>query len=107
MYNHIWKKYLPVIKILIKKCAGGQQVLALDRLDFDKAGAAKKTGNKFTIEFSEGKIANTISSSALAMALVTVMQEDEGIRQILNDDNYLIELNTKFQLIIKNTTTGE
>ena len=38
MYNHIWKKYLPIIKILLKKSVAEEQVLALNRVDFERAG---------------------------------------------------------------------
>jgi hypothetical protein len=109
MYNHIWKKYLPVIRILMKKSVGvgGQQVLDLNKVDFEKAGTARKTGYKFTIHFSEGKISNVISGSSLAMHLATVMQEDEATREILSQNNFSIALNTKFQLIIKNAVTED
>ena len=44
MYNHIWKKYLPIIKILMKKSSGEDQVLDLNRVDFERAGPAERRG---------------------------------------------------------------
>ncbi len=102
MYNHIWKKYLPIIRILMKKSAAGNQVLDLNRVDFERAGTGRKAGYKFTIEFSDGKVSNVISGSALATNLAAVILEDENARQIINENNYEISLNTKFQLSIKN-----
>lgn len=102
MYNHIWKKYLPIIKILMKKSASEEQVLALNRIDFERAGTGRKAGYKFKIEFSDGKVSNVISGSTLAMQLAQVILEDDAARQILNENNFEISLNTKFQLIIKN-----
>ena len=104
MYQHIWKKYLPVIKILMKKSAASQQVLEIDRVDFEKAGAARKAGNKCYIEFHKGKVTGTVGNAAMAMNLASTLQEDDTIRQILQDHHYSLELNTRFQLIIRDTT---
>ena len=107
MYNHIWKKYLPIIKILMKKSAAGDQVLDLNRVDFERAGTGRKAGYKFTIEFTDGKVGNVISGSALAMHLAAVILEDDGAKQIISENNYEISLNTKFQLSIKNVSSAE
>jgi hypothetical protein len=103
MYNHIWKKYLPIIKILMKKSVSGEdQVLALNRIDFERAGTGRKAGYKFKIEFIDGKVGNVISGSTLAMHLAQVILEDDGSKQILAEHNFEVNLNTKFQLLIKN-----
>jgi hypothetical protein len=102
MYNHIWKKYLPIIKILMKKSSTEEQVLTLNRVDFERAGTGRKAGYKFIIEFTEGKVGNVISGSPLAMHLAQVILEDDAAKQILQDNNYEVSLNTKFQLTIKN-----
>ncbi len=107
MYNHIWKKYLPIIKILMKKSAGGVQLLDLNRIDFERAGTGRKAGYKFTIEFTDGKVGNVISGSSLAMNLASVILEDDNAKQILNEGNYEVSLNTKFQLSIKNIVSEE
>ena len=107
MYNHIWKKYLPIIKILMKKSANEEQVLNLNRVDFERAGTGRKAGYKFTIEFTDGKVGNVISGSALAMHLASVILEDDAAKQILLDNNYEVSLNTKFQLSIKNVSPAE
>ena len=52
MYNHIWKKYLPIIKILLKKSISEDQILDLNRIDFERAGTGRKAGYKFKIEFT-------------------------------------------------------
>ena len=101
MYNHIWKKYLPIIKILMKKSNTEDQVLTLNRVDFERAGTGRKAGYKFVINFTDGKVGNVISGSPLAMHLAQVILEDDAAKQILNENNYDVSLNTKFQLTIK------
>jgi len=106
MYNHIWKKYLPIIRILMKKSATEDQTLDLNRVDFERAGTGRKAGYKFNIEFTDGKVGNVISGSALAMNLASVILEDDSAKQIINENNYEISLNTKFQLSVKNVSTA-
>jgi len=101
MYNHIWKKYLPIIKILLKKSISEDQVLDLNRIDFERAGTGRKAGYKFKIEFTGGKIGNVISGSTLAMHLGQIILEDDGAREIIAENNFEVSLNTKFQLTIK------
>ncbi|HSN10201.1 MAG TPA: hypothetical protein VLS85_14270 [Hanamia sp.] len=101
MYNHIWKKYLPIIRILMKKSVSDEQVLDLNRIDFERAGTGRKAGYKFKIDFTDGKVGNVISGSPLAMHLAQVIMEDDSAREILNEHNFEVSLNTKFQLTVK------
>lgn len=107
MYTQIWSKYLPIIKILLKRTVNGDQVLDLNRIDFERAGSGRKAGYKFTIEFTKGRVANIISGSALASDLAFVMLEDAAIKPLLLGNHYLVSLNTKFQLSLKNVTPKE
>src|ERR1700709_269965 len=102
MYTHIWLKYLPIIKILMKRAATGDQTLDLNRIDFERAGTGRKSGYKFTIELTNGRVANVISNSPLAPDLATVILQDDTIKGILASNNFQVSLNTKFQLSIKN-----
>ncbi len=107
MYTQIWSKYLPIIKILLKRTLNGDQVLDLNRIDFERAGSGRKAGYKFTIEFTKGRVANIISGSPLASDLAFVMLEDANIKPLLQANHYLVSLNTKFQLSLKNVTPKE
>ncbi|MEO7312166.1 MAG: hypothetical protein ABIX01_17315 [Chitinophagaceae bacterium] len=102
MYTSVWRKYLPIIKILLKRSANSDQVLDLNRVDFERAGSGRKAGYKFTIELNNGKVRNVISGSPLALNLATVLLEDDANADILSNNHFEITLNTKFQLITKN-----
>ncbi|MEO6546872.1 MAG: hypothetical protein ABIN94_02695 [Ferruginibacter sp.] len=104
MYTYIWNKYLPVIRILLKKSAGGDQLLSLNRDDFERAGTGRKAGYKFVIEYTEGKVSNVISGSDLASHLAAAMLEDPATQLVLKTGHFQVILNTKFQLTIKNIT---
>ncbi len=86
----------------MKKSITDEQVLSLNRIDFERAGTGRKAGYKFTIDFIDGKVGNVISGSTLAMHLAQVILEDESAREIIEEHNFKVSLNTKFQLTIKN-----
>ena len=98
---------MPIIKILLKKSKTEEQVLVLNRVDFEKAGTGRKAGYKFTIEFTDGKVGNVISGSPLAMNLAEVILEDESAKDILQENHFEVSLNTKFQLSIKHPEPKE
>ncbi|MEO6949882.1 MAG: hypothetical protein ABI123_09660 [Ginsengibacter sp.] len=85
----------------MKKSNTEDQVLSLNRIDFERAGSGRKAGYKFHIEFTDGKVGNVISGSDLASDLAQVILEDEAAKLILADNNYEVNLNTKFQLSVK------
>ena len=102
MYTHIWNKYLPILRILLKKSAAADQTLNLNKIDFERAGSGRKAGYKFTIEFTRGRVANVISGSPLASDLAVVLLQDEVVKRLFVDADYQVSLNTKFQVSIKN-----
>jgi len=104
MYTYIWNKYLPVIRILLKKSAYGDQLLSLNREDFERAGTGRKAGYKFVIAFTDGKVSNVISGSDLASYLATAMLEDAPTKAVLMTGQFEVILNTKFQITVKNTS---
>ena len=86
----------------MKKSISEEQVLDLNRIDFERAGTGRKAGYKFKIDFTDGKVGNVISGSPLAMHLAQVILEDDTAREILNENNFEVSLNTRFQLTVKN-----
>ncbi|SJZ63713.1 hypothetical protein [Sediminibacterium ginsengisoli] len=103
MYTQIWSKYIPIIRILMKRTQNGDQSLDLNKIDFERVGMSRKAGYKFEIELVNGKVANLISSSVLASDLATLMLEDAAIKTLLAENNFTVSLNTRFQLALKRT----
>lgn len=101
MLTNLWSKYLPVIKILLKRSKGGEQVLAINQSDFEKAGLARKTGNKFSLFFKNGKVDNVVITSPVAAELAAGLLHDEGVKAIFAEHDYRISMNTKYQLRIE------
>lgn len=104
MYTQVWAKYLPIIKILLKKSINADQELPLNRIDFEKLGIARKAGYKFTIMFEDGKAAGTIGGIQLARDLATVLLENNDTKYLFKHNTYEVTLTTKFVLLLTNKT---
>ena len=103
MYTQIWAKYLPIIKILLKRAASADQVLEMNVTDFERVGVSRKTGAKFNIQFENGRVSNIISASPLAKDLATTLLQEPMVKELFANNDYQVGMNTKFQLSIKFT----
>src|SRR5437763_13139137 len=103
MYTQSWNKYLPVIRILFKRSATGEQTLNLNAPDFEKIVPVRKTGYKFTLYFKNGKVNTDTKMSELAKDLSSVLLHDEVINDLSNKNEYQVSLNSKLQLSIQLT----
>ncbi len=103
MYTYTWKKYLPVIRILLKRSASAEQSVSLNRTDFEKTTKLRKPACSFNVEIGKGRL-NTINQSVPAKDLLGILQEDEMTRTLLRQHHYAISLNSDFLLSIKDIT---
>ena len=103
MYTKVWEKFLPVIRIFLKRAATAPQTVKLDKIDFDKAGGGKKAGYSYSVEFKKGKVTNRLTS-AIALDMIKVLQTDEKALDTLRSGEFEIELNSKCELRITNVT---
>lgn len=101
MYTNVWSKYLPIIRIIMKRSLTSDQVLALNVQDFERAGLVRKSGYKFSIAFKNGKLGNVVINLPLASSLSNLMLEDEVIHSLIENNEFHISLNPKFELNIK------
>ena len=104
MFTQVWNKYLPIIKILMKRSASGSQTLDMNRTDFERAAGGRKAKFTFSVELHKGRIQNSTSPSPLAKDLATLLQEDEMTRQLVRQYDYAFSMTSGFQLTIKNST---
>jgi len=100
MYTQIWNKYLPVIRILIKRTATADQALNLNPSDFKNAGAVRKSGYKFEVEFVNGKVNNLINLPDMGKDFATSFLLDKTIQELLTQHDFVISMNGKFQLAL-------
>jgi hypothetical protein len=103
MYTQVWMKFLPVIRIMLKRAVASPQLLKLNRTDFDKAGGGKKVGFRFSIELTNAKVQNKVTS-LIAKDLITILQQDAAAAAILSGKDYELDLNPKCELSIRFTS---
>lgn len=101
MYIVTWNKYLPVIKILLKRAVAEDQSLVLNSTDFQKTAVVKKTGFSFNLQFSNGKATNLIGASLPAKDLASVLMEDSVVKELFTQKAFHINMDAKFRLGIK------
>lgn len=100
MFRRIWEKYIPVIKILLKKAENEPQLLELNKLDFESAGVSKSR-TKFKIELLNGNIVNVIHDSQIAVELAHLLMEDDTTSRLLKNKHFVVSLNMKYELKVK------
>lgn len=105
MFLQTWKKYLPVIVLLMKRADKGEQVLNMNATDFQRAAGGKKMKLTFSdLRLENGRNNFHVKQSALANDLTSLLQQDDRSRELTRDQIYEFSMNSSFQLIIKNTT---
>jgi hypothetical protein len=106
-YLSVWNKYLPIVRILLKKSAKAEQVLNLNRIDFERAGCTRKSGYRFMVNFVSGRPDALFSGNDLVQTFISVLQTDEVINNHLLKNDYTFTFTSKYQLQIKNNNPSK
>ncbi|WP_121356958.1 hypothetical protein [Flavisolibacter nicotianae] len=101
MFTNVWDKYLPVLRIVMKKSLAADQQLALNIPDFERAGYKRKSGYKFHVELKDGRLNNVLVDAPIASSLASTLLDDAVVKELANTNEFHISMNTKFQLTIK------
>jgi hypothetical protein len=112
MFVQTWIKYLPVIKILLKRSVNGDQTLAMNASDFQRAAGGRKIKFSFSISLHNGRLQTMDNPPPIARELVEVLQQDDPTRQFIRQHDFDFSLTNALLLSIKNVTpvateTGE
>ena len=105
MFSQVWKKYLPVVMILLKRSVNGDQSLSMNPSDFQRAAGGRKIKYSFNnLQLINGRINSLVKHQPLAREFAEVLLEDETARKFLQKKHLEFSMNNSFQLIIKNNT---
>lgn len=106
MFKHTWKKYLPVITILIKRSATGEQTLSMNHTDFERAAGGKKTKFTFSnLTLDNGRAEYQSKYPAVASDFILSLQEDEQTKKLLQKRQFEFSM-SEFRLTIRNKTVN-
>jgi hypothetical protein len=109
MFLQTWKKYLPVIILLMKRSEKGeQQVLDMNFTDFQRATGGKKTKLTFSsLQLNNGRTNYDANNTQLAKDLILVLQENEQTGAMLKNKQFEFSVNSSYQLTIRNSTVAK
>lgn len=103
MFTQTWKKYLPVIILLMKRSDKGEQVLNMNCTDFERATGGKKARLSFSnLVLKNGRINYDMKYTPLATDLIYVLQENKQSELLMQNKQFEFSLNSDFQLMIRN-----
>ena len=108
MYTtNVWSKYLPIIRIVMKRSLAAEQILALNAPDFERAGMKRKSGYKFSFGLKNGKLKNVIIDLPLASSLASALLEDKTINELVQTNEFYIALSPKYELTVRHISRTE
>ncbi len=105
MFSQAWNKYLPVIRILMKRSTTGPQKLDTNRTDFERAAGGRKLKFTFsTVTLTRGRVQAHTPPPPVARDLVLVLQQDAVTRELIRNQEFEFSMDSVFQLSIRNIT---
>lgn len=105
MFVQTWKKYLPVIAILMKRSTNGEQTLNMNYSDFVRAAGGRKLKFNFSnLVINNGRVDNTTKHAPIVKEFAQVLQENDQTRALIKNQQFEFAMNSDFQLLIKNST---
>ncbi len=107
MFTQTWKKYLPVIIMLIKRSASGPQTLQTNASDFERAAGGRKLKFNFSnMEINKGRQNYSQKLGHTANDLLFVLLENDAIAALLKKENFLFSMGNDMLLTITNATAA-
>ncbi|MEI7979495.1 MAG: hypothetical protein WCI53_11670 [Bacteroidota bacterium] len=100
VYTQLWKKYLPVIRLLLKKTADGDQKLQIYKHEFVSTGAKNKLGYIFNLEIVNGKAVNKSNTLASSFDMLNVLNDNDITSEWLKGKTVRISVNKACELTL-------
>jgi len=99
-----WIKYIPIIRILLKRSAREDQKLEMNSIDFTRATGGRKVKFDFSFSLLNGKLENLELPTPLGRGLLDALQDDKVCKELVKTSHIQFSMNKNFELTIKNTT---
>lgn len=100
-YQHIWLKYSPAIRILLKKTEDNTQKLQLYKHEFESANKKDKLGYFFSFDMVNGKVLNMTGGTTSARDLLIVIDNIPPIKNWLKEHRVKFCLEKSFELVLE------
>jgi hypothetical protein len=97
----LWTKYLPAIRILLKKAVNEEQHITLSKMELQSIDNRKNVNFSFDMEISNGKVENSIAVPAMGKDLFSVLNGDPLVRNFMFDKKISINMTKASLLTLK------
>jgi hypothetical protein len=104
MFFHTWVKYIPIIRILLKRSLKEEQKLEMNGIDFIRATGGRKVKFDFTFSLVNGRLENMELPTPLGRSLIDALQDDKVSSQFVKTNHLQFSMNKNFELMIRNIT---
>ena len=88
----LWTKYLPAIRILLKKAVNEEQQFTLSKIELQAVDNRKNVNFSFNLEISNGKVESGIGVAPMGKDLFNVLNGDLLVRQFMLDKKIMIQM---------------
>jgi hypothetical protein len=88
----LWTKYLPAIRILLKKAITEKQQITLSKMELQSIDNRKNVNFSFDLEIANGKIENSLLVPQMGKDLFSVLNGDALVRKFMLDKKVNIHM---------------
>jgi len=88
----LWTKYLPAIRILLKKAVTEEQKITLSKMELQSVDNRKNVNFSFDLVISNGKVENSIIVPPMGKDLFSVLNDDVLVRNFMHDKKIQINM---------------
>ena len=88
----LWTKYLPAIRILLKRSINEEQKITLSKMEMQSIDNRKNINHAFNLEIQKGKMENSVSVPAMGKDLYNVLSNDLITRNFMTDKSIIIQM---------------
>lgn len=88
----LWTKYLPAIRILLKKAVNEEQQFTLSKIELQAVDNRKNVNFSFNLEISNGKVESGLGISPMGKDLFNVLNSDQLVRKFMLDKKIMIQM---------------
>jgi len=97
----LWTKYLPAIRILLKKAVTVEQQMTFSKIELMSVDNRKNANFSFNLEISNGKVENSIGVPAMGKDLFNVLNGDLIVRNFMLDKKIMIQMSRQSLLTFR------
>ena len=97
----LWTKYLPAIRILLKRSINNEQQISLGKMELKSVDSRKNANYSFSLEVTNGKMQNKIPAEAIGKDLFTILSGDSGVSDFMSNKNITMSMGSSSLLKIE------